>query len=287
LAYQQASQSSNPITANGDHFNRAIISPSLTFDDYKFPATHPSSNAFSHQTFPGQNDATVTGGYNSVPIYAWNNQPFQYHNALTANGRQINDAFSSPSLNFAYQQASQSSNPMTANGDHFNPTIVSPLNFDDSAFLSSCVFAEYDGQFGAALQLPIFSGNNDFGGSDGFDNSTPNSTTASELNSSANTDTQTIATNFAQLPVRTINIATAATRTNVNTNRIACDQPGCTTTFARARDLSRHRKQHGTPEHPCLVNNCDRKGDKAFYRLDKLRVHQQKKHRMAVYPEGE
>ena len=53
-------------------------------------------------------------------------------------------------------------------------------------------------------------------------------------------------------------------------------------TFARRGDLCRHAKKHLPPEHPCPVANCDRKGDEAFYRRDKLYDHLRKKHKMMI-----
>jgi hypothetical protein len=69
---------------------------------------------------------------------------------------------------------------------------------------------------------------------------------------------------------------------NINTNPYTCDYPGCGKSFARSSDLVRHGQQHGVPQHPCLVDGCNRRGSKAFYRADKLRDHQRKKHRMTI-----
>jgi hypothetical protein len=61
---------------------------------------------------------------------------------------------------------------------------------------------------------------------------------------------------------------------------LQCSFPGCATTVSRSFDLSRHMKKHSPPEYPCSVSGCDRKGNRAFYRLDKLRDHQHKQHGM-------
>jgi hypothetical protein len=121
-------------------------------------------------------------------------------------------------------------------------------------------------------------------------------------------DTQPTMTSFNQLSLPTISnmpapqalptnatsmfVATAAPRpiarrvasrhSNVNTNTHTCDYPGCGHIFGRMGDFVRHRKQHGVPQHPCLVHGCNRRGSRAFYRADKLRDHQRKKHRMNV-----
>ncbi|RDW65176.1 hypothetical protein BP5796_09868 [Coleophoma crateriformis] len=68
---------------------------------------------------------------------------------------------------------------------------------------------------------------------------------------------------------------------NANTNRYTCDHPGCGQRVARRGDLVRHRLKHGVPQYPCLVVGCGRRGPKAFYRIDKLRAHQLKRHGMA------
>jgi hypothetical protein len=68
----------------------------------------------------------------------------------------------------------------------------------------------------------------------------------------------------------------------VNTSPHTCDYPGCGNIFGRMGDFVRHRKQHGVPQHPCPVHGCNRRGSRAFYRADKLRDHQRKKHRMTI-----
>jgi hypothetical protein len=273
-------QHQNTLAANDSQINADFNSPSLYFpDDYGFSITHPSINSY-HQSFPDQSDPTVTGDQ-FVPIWASGNQGFQHQNVLAFNDHQINADFNSPSLASAYQWVPQSFNHITANGYNFNCTVNSPsLILDDETFLYPNAIV--DGQFDATFQLPNFSSNIDFDGSDSSNNYTSISTTTSQLNDSASTDTQTTVTNFTKLPILAASNTAAATSTNVNTNRLTCDQPGCTTTFARADVLRRHKKMHDTPEHPCLVDNCDRKGDKAFYRLDKLQNHQRKKHRLSV-----
>jgi hypothetical protein len=74
----------------------------------------------------------------------------------------------------------------------------------------------------------------------------------------------------------------ASRHSNVNANTHTCDYPGCGHIFSRMGDFVRHRKQHGVPQHPCPVYGCNRRGSRAFYRADKLRDHQRKKHRMNI-----
>ena len=71
-------------------------------------------------------------------------------------------------------------------------------------------------------------------------------------------------------------------RSNVNTNAHTCDYTGCGKIFARPGDLARHTQQHGVPQHPCLIHGCNRRHSRAFYRADKLRDHQRKKHGIAI-----
>jgi hypothetical protein len=68
----------------------------------------------------------------------------------------------------------------------------------------------------------------------------------------------------------------------VNANTHTCDYPGCGHIVGRMGDFVRHRKQHGVPQYPCPVHGCNRRGSRAFYRADKLRDHQRKKHRMNI-----
>jgi hypothetical protein len=74
----------------------------------------------------------------------------------------------------------------------------------------------------------------------------------------------------------------ASHRSNANTNLHTCNYPGCGEILSRQGDLSRHRLKHGVPQHPCFFHGCNRRGPRAFYRADKLRDHQRKKHRMAI-----
>ncbi|KAH8592630.1 hypothetical protein B0O99DRAFT_517191 [Bisporella sp. PMI_857] len=69
---------------------------------------------------------------------------------------------------------------------------------------------------------------------------------------------------------------------NVNTNPHTCDYPGCGEIITRRGDFIRHRQKHSAPRYPCTVHGCSRRGPRAFYRADKLRDHQRKKHRMAI-----
>ena len=217
----------------------------------------PSSNTNYH-AFPEQSGATATGGHVVPPaaFHTWNNQDFQHQITLD-----------SP-LNSVYQPASQNSN-------HFNPTFISsPVTFDSYNFPNTSATTEYD----AALQHPDFICN--LSGIGGSHNFILTSATASEMDSFASDDAQPDATASANLSAPITGTTTVASA-NANTNRLTCNHIGCPTTFARAGDRRRHIKMH-PPQHPCLVNNCGRNGDKAFYRLDQLRDHQRKKHGMAV-----
>jgi hypothetical protein len=263
--------------AYGDHFNRSSISPSLTVDVYDFPVAHPSPIEFHHQAFPGQIDPAVTGDY-LVPTHPWSIHGFEQQDAIVANGTQIDTPSNSTSLNSAFQPPSQSSNLITADRVDITP-IIFPLTFDEGVLYSNGV---PNRQFDSTPQLPDFSRNNDFNGPDSIDNSMSTSTTASELNRSPSTETKPPIANLAKLALPASTIATAPTNIDVNASRLTCDHPGCPTTFARPGDLSRHKKKHSPPEYPCPVDNCGRKGDKAFYRPDKLHDHQRKKHKMAV-----
>jgi hypothetical protein len=292
-AHQGFSQSPNHITANGYHFNQLIAFSPLTFDDCDYHVTHPTPDAFGHPPIPGQNDATATRSQLvSIDSYALNKPDLQHQNANDANDRQSNAVINLPSLRSAYQPVAQNASQIAADRDYFNRSGISSLTFDNFAFARSDSIA--DGQFDTTLQLPDLSSNidvglsngfdgfNGFGGPNSFNNSTAFFATASELNGFANTNTQKAVIDFAKVPIPFSSSTLAPSATNAQTNRFECDHSGCTATFSRAGDLVRHNKKHGIPEYPCLVNNCDRKGDKAFYRPDKLRDHQRMKHKMAV-----
>jgi hypothetical protein len=66
-------------------------------------------------------------------------------------------------------------------------------------------------------------GDNSFGSFNGFNNSTAFSSTASELNSSANADTPKTVADFAKLSIPFSSTTTAPSSTNVNANRFICD----------------------------------------------------------------
>jgi hypothetical protein len=265
----------------------------LTFDVCDYHVTYPTPIVFDHPSIPGQNDATVTGR-ELVPIDTWalNGLDLQYKNAVDANVGQSNPAINLPYLSSAYQPVTQNASHITTDREYFTRSGISYLTFDNFAFPRSDSIA--DRQFDTTFQLPGISSNidvgdsngfdcfNDFGGPNDFNGTTAFRTAASELNDSANTDTQKTVTDFAKVPIPFSSITTAPSGANAQTNRFVCDHSGCTATFARAGDFARHSKKHGIPEYPCIVNNCDRKGDKAFYRPDKLRDHQRMKHKMAV-----
>lgn len=59
-----------------------------------------------------------------------------------------------------------------------------------------------------------------------------------------------------------------------------CKHKGCEKALRRMGDLQRHMKSHqdGIREYDCPAPKCRRKGDKGFYRLDKLKDHLNAKH---------
>jgi hypothetical protein len=90
----------------------------------------------------------------------------------------------------------------------------------------------------------------------------------------------THATNTLTVPTapRPIARTAASRRSAASTNAYTCSYAGCGKMFTRPGDLARHTQQHGVPQHPCLIHRCNRRGDNAFYRADKLRDHQRRKH---------
>jgi hypothetical protein len=157
----------------------------------------------------------------------------------------------------------------------FLPTTYLTLN--GYGFPSSNATAEYDVAF---QHSDFISNQGGFGEPHDFMSA---STTASGMNGFVSFGTQPSVAAFATSSVLTTGITTAvANGANARTNRLKCHHTGCSATFARGGDRRRHNKRHLPPQHPCPVDDCDRKGDRAFYRLDKLYDHQRKKHGMAV-----
>ena len=67
------------------------------------------------------------------------------------------------------------------------------------------------------------------------------------------------------------------------TARHRCNHPGCTKDYKRIGDLERHRlEKHMAGRFPCTYPACDRKGERAFGRADKLRDHVRQKHNLKI-----
>jgi hypothetical protein len=209
-------------------------------------------------------------------------------------------SFAPPAWDPAFQGFAQSLSHVTPG---FGQRFILSLSSADYPPVYSNAIA--DGQPDPTLQLPDFGVYNDFG-------VVPNDfaicTSFTQLDDLTAIDPQKTMESFNQLPLSSTTSMPAAPallthatsmftapavprpsarrvasrRSNVNTNSHTCDYPGCGNIFARPGDLVRHRQQHGDPQHPCLVHRCNRRGSRAFYRADKLRDHQRKKHRMAI-----
>ena len=63
-----------------------------------------------------------------------------------------------------------------------------------------------------------------------------------------------------------------------------CPQEGCSASFKRAYDLTRHKKKHQPPTLHCLEPGCRFHHAHGFYRLDKLVSHQKAKHNLSLKP---
>lgn len=72
--------------------------------------------------------------------------------------------------------------------------------------------------------------------------------------------------------------ATTPSSVNTSPDRLSC--PECFKTFGRAGDLKRHQGMHLPRKYHCRQQGCKRNGGKGFYRRDKLRAHQKKRHGM-------
>lgn len=69
-------------------------------------------------------------------------------------------------------------------------------------------------------------------------------------------------------------------RINDSNKPFVCEHEECEKAFGRKGDLNRHMKSHqdGARAYNCLELKCPRKGDRGFYRLDKLKDHLDAKH---------
>ncbi|PQE23633.1 hypothetical protein CJF31_00006301 [Rutstroemia sp. NJR-2017a BVV2] len=273
--------------------------------------TSPGHNVSPNQALGGILDVTATQDQH---IHIWSpnlspsNRGFQQQAVSTPNNGCNNEwnldaSFAPPAWDPASQGFAQSLSHVTPGfGQRFIPTL------DSADYLSVYSNAVANGQPDPALQLSEFDIYDDFGA---MPNSFVHPTSFTQWDDLTAIDPQETMASFNQLPLPTTtdipaapalptygtDMLTALTvplpslpiarrvvpqRSNGNTNAHTCNFTGCGKVFTRPGDLARHRKHHGVPQHPCLIDGCNRRLSKAFYRADKLRDHQRKKHRMAI-----
>jgi hypothetical protein len=268
-------------------------------------AISPSYNVSPNQALAGTLEATATRDQH-VPIWSPSLSPsnlgFQQQAVSTPNNGLNNEwnldvSFAYPAWDPASQDFAQSLSHVTQNfGQSFIPTLNSADNLSN---------AVADGQLDPTLQLSDFGVNNDFSV---IPNNFANPTSFTQWDDLTAVGLQETMASFNQLPLPTTtdipaapalptsvtNMFTAPTmplpiargvvsrRSNGNNNTHTCNFTGCGKVFARLGDLARHSKHHGVPQHPCLIDGCNRHGPEAFYRADKLRDHQRRKHKMAI-----
>ncbi|CZR64508.1 uncharacterized protein PAC_14406 [Phialocephala subalpina] len=285
----------------------AIVTPGCHRDVNSF-VTSPSHNASPNQALAGTPDATATGDQH-IPIWSPNllpsNRGFQQQAVSTANNGWNNEwnldvSFAPPAWDPASQGLAQSLSHVTPGfGQRFIPALSSA---DYPPVYSNAIA---NGQPDPTLQSPDFGVYNDFGV---MPNGFADLTSFTQWDDLTATDPQEIMASFNQLllptttsmhaapalPTNATSMFTApavprpiarrvtSRRSNVNTNAHTCGYAGCGKIFARRGDLVRHGQQHGVPQHPCLIHGCNRRGIWAFYRADKLRDHQRKKHGIAI-----
>ena len=165
---------------------------------------------------------------------------------------------------------------------HFNPPVNNNFNVVDNFLLPGTnITAGYTEQFDAILQPPLWNDNHSF---IGFNNltSTPNVALGTEPTPTTGTRSNITSPTSQPVAIRRTNVVAATPSINSSGGRLMCTYLGCAATFARPGDRDRHMGKHSPPQHSCPVNGCDRKGNKAFYRLDKLHDHQRQKHKMTV-----
>ncbi|KAL9111727.1 MAG: hypothetical protein Q9187_007880, partial [Circinaria calcarea] len=164
---------------------------------------------------------------------------------------------------------------------HFNALGNNDFNvLDDPVLPGTDTIADYTEQRDATFQSPL---RNDNHGFTGFNNLTSPTNAALRTYPTPTTGTcSNITASIGQpVAIRPTNVVAATPSINSN-GRFTCTHTGCTTTFTRIRDRDRHMGKHSSRQHDCPINGCNRKGDKAFYRLDKLYDHQRQKHKMTV-----
>jgi hypothetical protein len=267
--------------------------------DLDYLVTFPGNNALSNPALAGILD-TATSWDQYIPIWSTNLSTNdgglqQQAVSITNNGWNPDASFAPSAWDLASQGFDQSLSDLTTGfGQRFAPA-VSPLDFPPTII---------DGHPDPTLQTPDFGVNSNFVimPNDFADFS------LSQWGDLTAMDTQPSMTSFNQLSLHTISSFPAAPaspinatsmftvpavprpiarrvasrHSNVNTSTHTCDYPGCGHIFGRMGDFVRHRKQHGIPQFPCPIHGCNRRGSRAFYRADKLRDHQRKKHRMTI-----
>ena len=272
-----------------------------------FVASH-SHNVSPNQALAGTLNATTTRDQH-IPICPPNlsssYRGFQQHGVGTANNGWNNDwnldvSFAPPAWDPASTWFAQSlGHVIPGFGQSFIPALSS-ANYPP---VYSNAIA--NGQPDSTLQLSGFGVDNDFGV---VPNGFVNPTSFAQWDDLTVIDPQETLTSFHQLPLPTTTDMPAATalpahaagmfntpavprpiarrvaprRSNVNSNAHTCDYAGCGKIFVRPGDLTRHRQQHGVPQYPCLIHGCNRRHSNAFYRADKLRDHQRKKHGIII-----
>ncbi|KAF4634496.1 hypothetical protein G7Y89_g3620 [Cudoniella acicularis] len=289
-----AAPSSGFSNAGGNHRNVDSFVPS------------PSHNASPNLPLARIPDATTTGNQH-IPIWSQNlspgNRGFQQRVVSTTNnGWNLDLSITPLTWDSASQGFAQSLSLATPGLDQ---NFIPSLSAIDYPPVHSNATANGQPDINPTLQLPDFGGSNDFGV---VPNAFANFNPFPHLDDLTAIDPQATMTSFNNLPgpttismpaapvlptnatsmftapaePRPIAKRVASRRSHVNINPHICEYPGCGKEFNRLGDLVRHRQQHGVPQYPCLVHGCNRRGSRAFYRPDKLRDHQRKKHRMAI-----
>jgi hypothetical protein len=270
--------------------------------------TSRSHNASPNQALAGTLNATTTRDQHILiwsPNLSPSNRGFQQEAVSTANNGWNNEwnpdvSFAPPAWDPDSERFAQSLSHVTPG---FGQSFIPALSSADYPPLYSNAIA--NGQPDSTLQLPGFNVYNDFGV---MPNGFANPTSFVQWDDLTIIDPQETMASFNQLPLpTTTDIPTAPAlpshatsmftapamprptarrmtprRSNGITNAHTCDYAGCGKIFARPGDLARHRLQHGVPQYPCLIHGCNRCHSKGFYRADKLRDHQRKKHGVVI-----
>ncbi|KAL9116570.1 MAG: hypothetical protein Q9187_006904 [Circinaria calcarea] len=284
------------IDTNGSQTHAALQSPALdvgylgdTQDDCTLPdpiLTSPISNSLGDFAFTNTTtvDTQTDTGLEPFDCSNWLNTNSEF-DGQPDSGPQFYDLIAQDDYNglndFGFPVGNSHNGHIDTGLQHVNALVNNDFNvFDHPVLPSVDTIVDYAEQRDATFQFPLWNDNHDF---TAFNDLTlpANVAVGTEPTPTTGTCSNITASIGQPVAIRPTNVVAATPSINPN-GRFTCTHTGCTTTFTRIRDRDRHMGKHSSRQHDCPINDCNRKGDKAFYRLDKLHDHQRQKHKMTV-----